>query len=255
MNSIFLVVSPGQLFAAMGVAALAGMIKGVVGFGMPTFLVLGLGVFLDPGLALAGLILPTLVTNGMQALREGARAALNSVGKFRVFLITGLVFLLASAQLVPGLSDRTLLLMIGVPVLIFTVFQLVGVGFSINGQKPAPEAVAGALAGIMGGISGVWGPPTVTYLTATNTPKTEQMRVQGVIFGLGAPFLLLAHIGSGVVRAETFAFSLALVPAAVLGMWAGGVFQNRIDQATFRKFTLIVLLFAGLNLVRRALLA
>jgi hypothetical protein len=36
-------------------------------------------------------------------------------------------------------------------------------------------------------------------------------------------------------------------------MWLGGRVMDRIDQAVFRRATLLVLLLAGLNLIRRAL--
>ena len=92
----------------------------------------------------------------------------------------------------------------------------------------------------------------VTHLwTALDTPKQEQMRIQGVIYGLGAVFLLIAHTGSGVMRAETVPLSAAMVLPALVGMWIGGRLQDRIDQRAFRRATLAVLLIAGLNLVRR----
>ena len=45
------------------VGALAGLVKGVTGFAMPLIMISALSSFLTPDLALAGLILPTLVTN------------------------------------------------------------------------------------------------------------------------------------------------------------------------------------------------
>jgi uncharacterized protein len=124
----------------------------------------------------------------------------------------------------------------------------------LQAQSNRIEALFGASAGAIGGISGIWGPLTVMYLTALNTPKAEQIRVQGVIFGLGSVLLLVAHTGTGVIRAETLPLSVILVLPAVLGMWLGRMYQDRIDQATFRRATLLVLLVAGLNLVRRGLM-
>jgi uncharacterized membrane protein YfcA len=37
-------------------------------------------------------------------------------------------------------------------------------------------------------------------------------------------------------------------------MWFGGKLQDRINQATFRRATLVVLLLAGANLLRRGLM-
>ncbi len=80
------------------------------------------------------------------------------------------------------------------------------------------------------------------------------MRTQGVIYGLGAVALVVAHLGSGILRTETALFSATLVPPAIAGMMCGLAVQTRIDQTQFRKLTLLVLLIAGLNLLRRALL-
>ena len=92
----------------------------------------------------------------------------------------------------------------------------------------------------------------MAYLTALNTNKIEQMRVQGVIYGLGAVALVVAHIGSGILTLATAQFSALLVLPAALGMWLGVQIQTRIDQTLLRRVTLLVLLVMGLVLLRRA---
>lgn len=251
--TLFSMLTWPELCLAFAVAFLAGAVKGMVGFAMPMVLVSGLSMMLPPQLALAGLILPTLVTNGLQALREGRAAAVSAIRQFRVFLMVGLIFLLASAQLVSLVPARAFLLLVGLPVTFFAAMQLLGVGLSLSRPSARIEAAIGAMAGFVGGISGVWGPPTVAYLTALDTPKSEQLRIQGVIYGLGAVALAVAHVGSGVLRADTVPFSMALTVPAVAGMWLGLRLHDRIDQATFRKATLLVLMVAGTNLLRRGL--
>lgn len=254
MDTLISLLSPTYWAVAFGVALVAGTVKGMVGFAMPMILISGLSSFISPELALAGLIFPTLVTNGMQALRQGRAAAVQSIKRFRVFLLVGLFFLLISAQMVRVLPQNVLLLIIGVPVMAFALMQIAGRNIVLRSASRRVEASVAAFAGLIGGVSGVWGPPTVAYLTALGTEKTEQMRVQGVIYGLGAVALLVAHIGSGVVRAETVPFSLAMIVPAVIGMWIGGQLQDRIDQAAFKTATLWVLLIASANLIRRAVM-
>lgn len=55
--------SPLELGLSLAVVALAGMVKGMVGFAMPMISIAGMATFLPPEIALVGLILPTLVTN------------------------------------------------------------------------------------------------------------------------------------------------------------------------------------------------
>jgi uncharacterized membrane protein YfcA len=145
-------------------------------------------------------------------------------------------------------------LILGLPITFFALTQLLGLHLTIRPeQRRRAEVLIGSFAGFVGGLSGVWGPPTVAYLTAIETPKAEQMRVQGVIYGAGAVVLLFAHLRSGVLNAETAPLSLALVVPALLGLALGFRLHNRLDQARFRRATLAVLVIAGLNLVRRGL--
>jgi len=254
MDSIFTLMTPELLALSLTVGLIAGMIKGLVGFAMPTVLISGLSMFLPPEIALAGLILPTLMTNVLQALRQGFGEAVQSLKRFRVFLGVGAFVLICSAQLVRVLSADVMFVIIGGSVMTFAVMQLAGWAPKVPEKSLRIEAGVGAFAGFIGGLSGIWGPPTVAYLTAINTPKVEQMRVQGVIFGMGAVVLFFAHIKSGIVSTQTMPFSAVLVVPAVIGMMLGQRLQDRIEQAAFKRLTLIVLLIGGLNLIRKGVM-
>lgn len=71
MTDLIPFLAPAGFVLAFVVALVAGTIKGLVGFAMPMIMVSGLSSIMAPDLALAGLILPTLVTNGFQALKQG----------------------------------------------------------------------------------------------------------------------------------------------------------------------------------------
>lgn len=253
MDALFPFLTPATLMLSLIIAFCAGFVKGVVGFAQPLVLISGLTLFLTPELALAGLILPTLVGNFFQALGQGAAAAWKSIRDFRYFLAAGGLTLVIAAQLVRVVPEEVLQFAIGVPAIAYAALQLGGIRFQLSGRHRGIETAVGSVAGIMGGFAGVWGPPTVMYLTALNTPKHDQMRVQGVIYGMGSVALVGAHLGSGVLRAETVPFSTLLILPALFGMWVGGKVINRIDQTMFKKVTLIVLFIAGANLIRRAL--
>lgn len=239
------------LSLCLGIGLLAGIVKGMVGFAMPMILVSGLGSIIAPELALAGLILPTLVTNGIQAFSRGTKGIWTAIKRFRLFMIVGLVCILAASQLVAILPVEVMFAVIGGPIVLFSLMQLAGWQPEVK-QSPGLDVFVGIGAGTIGGMSGVWGPMVVAYLTALKTEKSEQIRVQGVIYGLGAVALTLAHIGSGILNAQTVWFSALMIIPGVIGMWIGGRLHDRIDQKAFRKATLFVLLVAGLNLLRRA---
>ena len=246
--------TPALFVLALGITLAAGVVKGMVGFAMPMVMISGLSSFIAPELALAGLILPTVVANGQQALRQGLGQAWASVMAYKVFLAVGAVVLLLAAQLVSVIPAHLLLLMIGLAVCAFTALQLAGFSPKLRERTPRVDALIGAVAGVTGGVSGIWGPPTVMYLNALDVEKRESLRIQGIIYGLGAVLLLVSHIGSGVLNARTLPFSAFLLIPAMVGMQIGFQLHERIDQASFKRLTQIVLFVAGLNLIRRGLM-
>ena len=254
MDAVFGLIDPYYWVLALSITLLAGFVKGAVGFAMPMIMISGLGSFLSPELALAALIIPTVLSNVMQTLRGGLAEAWASMKRFRRYLAILLAVILLSAQLVSVLTPATMFLVVGIPITLISLSQLLGWRPHIRPEiQKRTEAFVAVFAGIIGGIAGVWGPPTTAYLTAIDTPKAEQIRVQGVIFGTGAVVLFFAHLKSGVLNALTLQFSMWMVVPAVIGMVIGFQFQDRLDQKKFRRLTLAVLVLAGLNLVRRGL--
>ena len=238
------------------VTAFAGFVKGAIGFAMPMILFSGLGSFLPIETVVAALILPTLVTNVTQAFRNGLGHAWASFRRFWRFNLILFVTILAAAQLVTVIPQTTLFLMLGVMISAFALMQLIGWRPRLpNRGKGAVEAAIATFAGFFGGLTGIWGPPTVLYLTALEIPKAESVRVQGVMYLMGSVLLFGAHLKSGVLNASTVPFSAFLVIPALATQWVGMKIQDRMDQARFRQATLIVLVVAGLNLVRRALVS
>lgn len=238
----------------MAVTVLAGVVKGTVGFAMPMIIISGVSSFAAPELALAALILPTVMTNAMLLFRGGTGDTVRSLRPLTGFVAAMLVSLTISAQLVPYLAPRVLLLAIGIPVTALTLVQLAGWRPHVRKAIRRPVAFAvGAFAGTIGGIGGVWGPPTVLYLTAIDTPKAQQLRAQGAIYGAGSVVLLASHVRSGVINGQTIWLSAAMLVPAFAGMLIGFRLHDRLDQERFRTVTLVVLVVAGLNLIRRGL--
>ena len=241
------------LAAALVLALLAGVVKGMTGFGVPMILISGLGSFLSPELALAGMILSALVTNLFQAFRQGIRAAFQSVRTHWRYLATMLAFLILGSQIVLSIPAGLLFLILGITITFFASLQLAGWRPQVSARHRRPTEIGtGAVAGFLGGLTGTWGAPTALYLTALGVPRTEHVRVQGAVYGTGALMLTLAHLQSGVLSGVGLNLSIVLVVPALAGVAMGVAVQDRLDQERFRTVILALLVLAGLNLVRRA---
>ncbi len=245
---------PHLLLFAFWVTLFAGFVKGAVGFAMPLIMISGISVLIDPQLVVAGIILPIVMSNALQVLRAGFPAARDALIEYRRYVAVVCVMILVSAQFLTAIPARAMYIVLGVPVIALSILQLTGFRFTVPpGSRARFDWGIGLAAGILGGLAGTWGPPTVLYLLALDTPKAKQMAVQGVVFGLGSAALLVGHLQSGVLNRETVPLSVFLLIPGALGMWIGFQLGDRLDQSKFRRATLIVLIVAGLNLVRRGL--
>jgi uncharacterized protein len=243
-----------QFWAVVLITLFAGFVKGAVGFAMPMIMLSAFGSILPATTALAALILPTLLTNVQQAFRQGTGAAYGSAMNFRWHIAMVLIFISISAGFARAIPQGVMYAMLGVPIVCFALWQLSGrpLALPVDHRRRA-EIATGIIGGLYGGISGIWGPPLIVLLLSLGVDKREQVRVQGVVFLLGAVVLMAAHLASGVLNAQTVPLSAILCVPAVAGMLAGFALQDRLDVVQFRRWTLILLVLTGLNLVRRAL--
>lgn len=243
------------VIGAICVTFLGGFVKGAVGFAMPLVMVSGMGAFVEPRLIVAGLALPMVISNVLQVFRSGFGTAREAAREHIVYISIACVMIFISTQFLTLIPTRVMFLVLGLFVVFFSAIQLFGLRLSPGGHSRRLLAVPLAVvAGLVGGLAGTWGPPTVIYLLALNTPKAQQMAVQGVVYGLGAMVFLIGHLNTGVLNATTLPFSAALVIPGLVGMWVGFMVGDRLDQDRFRKVTMVVLIVAGLNLIRRGMI-
>ena len=235
---------------SLAVAVVAGFVKGAVGFALPLIMVSGMALFLDPHLVVAAIILPIALTNVVQILRGGLGPAGDAVREHALYVAIVCVAIFVTAQFVTLIPERAMYVALGVPVVGLAAIQLAGFRLTVRPEaRRRAEVAIGLGAGVMGGLAGSWGPPTVLYLMALDTPKARQMVVQGVVYGLGSLTLLAGHLRSGLLNAETAPFSALLLVPALFGMWLGFRVGDRLDQERFRRATMAVLVLAGLNLM------
>lgn len=243
-----------QFWTAVAVTAFAGFVKGAIGFAMPMITMSAFGSIMAPTTALAALILPTLVTNIQQATQQGPAEAWRSVVAFRWHIGMVLVFICVSASFARDIPKGLMFALLGVPIVGFALWQLSGrpLALPLHHRRRA-EIVSGTIGGLYGGISGIWGPPLIVLLLSLGVEKREQVRIQGVVFLLGAITMTVAHLTTGLLNAQTLPLSAVLCIPAFAGMMAGFALQDRLDVVQFRRWTLILLVASGGNLIRRAL--
>lgn len=243
-----------QLMVLIFVPLFGGFIKGVTGFGFPMILISGLGLIFDPELAVSYLLFSLLMVNAVQMFQFEIGLILKAFVRYNRITITLCICLYLSSPLVLFLSKSFLFILLGFPITVIAILQLLGwkLKLSDHYQKPG-EYITGIIAGLGGGFAGVWAPLVVTYLLSLDITKRENILAQGVIYFAGSIILIIAHLNTEVLNYKTIPMSIALIVPALLGLFFGIKVQNKLNSDRFRQFVQVILVLAGMNLIVRGL--
>ncbi len=230
-----------------------GIIKGVSGFGLPVVTIAIVINFVPAPVALAIVVIPILVTNLWQAVRAGDM--FGPLREFAPMIATFVTTLVITAHFVVTINEKALFGVIGVCFTIFTLSNMIRSPANPLSQATRKWAapLAGFFGGIIGGLSTIWGPPMMMYLMLLKLPKDTWVRVIGLVWLTGAVPLTASYLANGILNAHTTPLSIYACLPGMLGILVGELIRKRINQDTFRKVILALLLLVGLNLIRRAI--
>jgi len=230
---------------------LAGTIKGVVGIGLPTTSIGILSQITDPRLAITLSIFPIVAGNAWQILRSGRIIA--TLKRYGLLGAALAIVLLATTFLAPNISTNTLVIVLGVMIVLFSITSLaVTLPYLSDKYDNIGQVIAGALAGISGGLTAIWAPPIVMYFLARRIEKDEFVRASGVLLLCGSLPLLVGYLYNGMIDAPTAKLSAILIIPTLLGFSLGEVLRRKVSADRFRTLILVIFLLMGLNLLRRS---
>jgi len=196
---------------------------------------------------------PIFLINLWQIFRAGE--VLAALRRYAPFAICLFGFLLVTAQFSQGVSGRTLSFALGGSVSLFALVQLFLRPPELPEKYDLPaQIIAGTIAGIMGGMTAIWGPPVLIYLIARRTPKDEFIRATGLLLTLGAIPLLYSYWSSGLLAGSNIWLSALMTLPALIGFAIGERFRGRLNGPAFQKTVLVMFFLLGLNILRRAVM-
>jgi len=236
----------------VGAYLVAGTVKGVTGMGLPTIAMGIMTLVIDPRSAIALNLLPMLASNMWQLYRAG-----DLRGVIRRYLPLAMVLAVTvwiTVMLTAGAPDRLLFATLGGAILLFVAVNASRWRPRIPDRLDRPaQGLAGALAGVMGGLTSVWAPPIVIYLAARETPKDEFVRASGLLLLMGTVPLCLGYVQQGFLTPPAAATSAALLIPTFLGFALGEKLRGHLSEVAFRRALLLAFFVMGVNLLRKAI--
>lgn len=225
----------------------AGLIQSVTGFGSGIFMMVFFPIFFPilGASALSSAI--SLAGSGSLAWHYRKHC------QWKLTLIPALVYILVSSVavlLAPYLPTATLKKVFGVFLMILAVYFLVFSSRLKIKANLASATVCGTLAGILGGLFGIGGPPMVIYFLAALDDKEEYLGTIQLHFFVTGVYMLLFRIYKGIYTMDMIPYTILGMVGIMIGKKLGTKIVDRINADTMKKLVYAFLGVSGfLNLL------
>lgn len=234
----------GSIFLA------AGLVKGVVGLGLPVVAMALLGLMMPPAEAASLMVVPTIVTNVWQ-LCAGPR-----VGAVTRRFATMMAAICAGMPLGIALLTRSAhaIVALGAVLVAYGAIGLIAPHFAIpNRAERWCSPLIGLVTGAVTGATGVGAIPLAPYLSSLNLEKEEMIQALGLSFTVSMLALAVGLALEGKFHAAVAGGSLLALLPALAGMALGQRIRERMSAVAFRRWFFAGLLALGFYIVVRAL--
>lgn len=116
-------------------------------------------------------------------------------------------------------------------------------------KNPRWAFAFGFVGGLLSGAYNTGGPPVVIYANLLRWSPAEFRSNLGGAFLLNSIVVVVAHGVSGHITASVLENALLAVPSTLVGMLASLWLEQFINQDTFRKLILVMLVVIGLQMI------
>jgi uncharacterized membrane protein YfcA len=220
------------------VAALAGVVRGITGFGGAMVMAPPLALLLGPKITVPVVLLLESLAAMPQVVQTRALVRWRVVGPMLAATCLTVPiggYFLATAE--PQVIRRATALV----VIVFSLLLLRGWRYA-GSQKTVTGIGLGGLAGAMLGATSIGGPPVILYLLA-GPDRIEVTRANLTLFVAGSCVAGLVLLWAQNVLDPAGAWAaLWLAPGYYGGLVAGTRLFTRFNDARFRQFTLLLMI-------------
>ena len=242
------------VFPATAAFILAGLVKGVLGFGFPIIALILLTLYIGLLDALAIIVVPTLLTNAWQALSGPHLRAI--LARMWLYFLCAMIGIFVASWFITQVNVNMLTGLLGAVLFFFAISRLLDVHIAVpRNREPLLSVVLGSVNGLLTGFTGSFMVPSVLYMQALGFGKDMLVQAMGVFFGLSTAMLMISLGRNQLITAADATASTVMLLPSFLGIYAGRFMRDRIDEATFQRIFLIGVLLLGAYIVYRSILA
>ncbi|MEL6290712.1 MAG: sulfite exporter TauE/SafE family protein [Pseudomonadota bacterium] len=229
---------------------IAGLVKGIVGLGLPIVVLAMLATTLGLKTAMALFIVPGVAMNLWQATNGPAFRSL--LGRFWPFWLAAIVGILIGTHFLARVDQAVATLAFGGLLAAYALSRLANYKVPLPARsEPFLKPVIGGSAGFIFGATGQFMVPGILYLEALGLKRDTFIQALGMTF-----LIITATLGTGlfanaIMTMEMAMISMLAIVPSFVGLWLGQSVRRYFSEELFRTILFAWLAITGVYICGR----
>ena len=229
---------------------LAGLIKGVIGVGLPTVSLALLSFILDIKESIAIVLIPIILTNFYQMI--DGKYLKDIIKDTKYFLVFSIISIAPGFLLLVYFNSKIILGILSLLLILNSIISLSKNTIKIEKPKNILNQIwIGILPGFSTGVCSIYTMPLVLMLLSLNYTKDKIIQFMGITFFLFSSIQIILFYSQAMINTKILTYSIFSIIPIFAGLVIGNLIRKRISETVFKNLFNSMLLIMGLVIFAR----
>tara|TARA_B100000963_G_scaffold50944_1_gene39064 strand:+ start:25 stop:783 length:759 start_codon:yes stop_codon:yes gene_type:complete len=225
-----------------------GLIKGLIGVGLPTVTLTLLSFIFDIKISISIILLPVILTNLYQMI--DGKYLKKIVKNTKFFQISAFIFIFPGFYFLLLFNSNTILIILAVILIFNSILGLIKYEIQFKELRSKYyQLIIGSTTGVITGITGIYTMPFIFLIQSMQYTKNQIIQLMGLTFFIFACTQFLLFSFNDLINIKILILSsIACVPI-LMGVYLGTILRKKISEALFKLIFNLMLILMGVLLI------
>ena len=229
-----------------------GLIKGLIGVGLPTVTLTFLSFIFDIKVSISIILLPIIITNLYQMIDGKYLKKIVSDTKF--FQISAFIFVFLGFYFLLIFNSNTILIILAVILIFNSILGLTKYEIQFkNFKSKYYQLFIGSMTGVVTGVTGIYTMPFIFLIQSLQYTKNQVIQLMGLTFFIFACTQFLLFSFNDLINIKILILSTVACIPILIGVYLGTILRKKISEALFKLLFNLMLVIMGVLLITKAI--
>jgi len=229
-----------------------GLIKGLIGVGLPTVTLTFLSFIFDIKESISIILIPVILTNLYQMIDGKYLKKIISDTKF--FQISAFLFVLPGFYFLLFLNSNTILFILAAILIFNSTLSLIKYEIQFkNFRSKYYQLFIGSTTGVVTGVTGLYTMPFIFLIQSLQYTKNQVIQLMGLTFFIFACTQFLLFSFNDLINIKILTLSTIACIPILMGVYLGTILRKKISESLFKLLFNLILVIMGILLIMKTI--